>query len=111
MPRGYGSESIRQVGIIIRDLLLEKGEAYGQELHKLVKEETGRKKSSYSSFSANYIHTLLKLGMIERTRREPSSVPGFVDRQYWSLTPGAKDLMDIWRDPQGAWNRLRRKAI
>lgn len=103
MTRGFGSMAVERVGEIVREILMEHGELYGQQMFRMVKERTGRKKGTYASFMSNYINKLSKLGAIKRTRTEPSSNPALKDRQYWSIEKGKELVLDLWRDPQKAW--------
>lgn len=102
MTRGNGSQSRLKVGLAVRDLLEEHTELYGQQLHALVMDRTGRH-SSYASFAANYINKLKKLNLIVETRTEPIGIPGFADRKYWRINPNFRDHTEKWYDPQKAY--------
>ncbi len=101
-----------RVGDIIRNVFLQRKEVYGQQLYLAVKERQIRdRKGSYASFRANYLNRLSKLGLIHRTRTEPSKTPTFEPRQYWEIVPGKEHprFRDQWINPQNYLKNLERK--
>jgi len=107
MSRGYGSRSVERVGEIIREILEEHGEMYGQEMYRIIKERT-KQRSTYASFRANYLYKMHQLGLIEKTRTEPGQ-ESLKYRQYWRITPGMETKEKFWRDPQGVFRQKQKK--
>jgi len=107
MSRGYGSDSVSRVGDLIREFLLEKKEAFGQEIYRYVKSKKTQR-GTYESFRSNYLYKLRVLGLIERTRKGEAPIEGFERRQYWRIVPGMENS-DMWRDPQGHYLQKLRK--
>jgi len=104
VKRGRVSPFILSTSLFIRDYLLERGEGYPQEIWRCLKKkkkEKGLYFGSYQSFWINYFRNLLKLGLVEEVRREPSKRSKLKERIYFRIKPGfEKDPR--WINPQNA---------
>ena len=87
-------------GIFIRDYLVGHKEGYPMEIWRALKEARGSLKTgSYKSFMSNYIWTLKKLQLIQKTRTTSASNPAFYDRVYYRIVIG-QEKSRKWSHPQ-----------
>ena len=94
-------------GLFIYNYLLEHEEAYISQIYRAFKREKGSftnwknrplKTGSYQNFR-NYIWWLRKLGLIEFSREEPSSIPSLQDRRYYRLSSRGRKKQDLFSNP------------
>ena len=107
--RGWRAPWIHPTSKFIREYLMEHGEASIMEIWRALKKlrkERALIYPRYSSFYANHIYPLLKLGLIERVRREPTP-RARIPRTIVRITPGREDD-PRWENPQGYLDPRRR---
>ena len=88
------------LGLLIRDILLEKKEAYVYEVLKEVKSRVNTFRGSYDTFR-RYFYILRKLELIEKVREEKvpeENIPFEAKRIYYKIKEG-KENDPAWEDP------------
>lgn len=108
MPKSWAQPY--RTGIMIRNFVLEKGEAYPRQIHRNLKEQIpklGYETPSYES-TRKFIWVLQRLGLIEFRRIEAAPLrrgsrpgPRPLPRRYYSIAP---DLVGspMWDNPYHA---------
>jgi len=99
MKKGWESDSAVSTSAFIRDYLVENGEAYVFEIYRALKSRKREvmgdvKLPSYQSFW-RYIWVLENLGLIRKTRKEPTRF----GKAFYRIVPGQEDN-PVWRNPQ-----------
>lgn len=88
------------LGLLIRDILLEKKEAYVYEVLKECKARLNSYSGSYDTFR-RYFYILRKLGLIEKVREEKvpkGNIPFEAVKIYYKIAKG-KATHPAWADP------------
>ena len=88
------------LGLLIRDILLEKKESYVYEVLKEAKSRLNTFKGSYDTFR-RYFYILRKLGLIEKVKEEKvpeENIPFEAVRIYYRIAKG-KETDPAWEDP------------
>jgi len=90
----------QNLGLLIRNILLEKKEAYVYEVLKECKKRLNKFNGSYGTFR-RYFYILRKLGLIEKVREErvpEENIPFEAIRIYYRIAKGM-EASPAWNDP------------
>ena len=101
MPRGWLVPPEYRTSIMIRNILLNRGQASPYEVWQTIKrrcEEAGYRPPTYLSIATAF-WILRKLGLIELTKRAPSSKRGWLKRSLFRIVPGKENARE-WENPR-----------
>lgn len=107
-PIIIGGHAIYPLGFLIKDVLLNEGEANPYGIYKTVRQlkiahvEMPQFKYAYGTIRT-YFYWLRSLGFIELSRTERPSMPHLQAKRFYRLTPKGKRAGDEWFNVREAY--------